>query len=73
MLNLTPKLGLTNHNSNYSYSQLLTLILAVILYLGLLPAQSKNRNGDLAFSPFLTRKATAEPILYKTEELSFNS
>jgi len=73
---LSPSLDVTNQNSHYFYSKLLALTLAVILNSGLLPAQSKLRDHDLAL-----RNETPTPsdfdklpsVYFYTEELPFNT
>lgn len=73
---LNPNLPLTNHNSQYSYSKLFALTLAVLFYSGLLPAQSKINNRDLAIRTQPTSKSSSSlrnSLYFYTEELSFNT
>jgi len=73
---LSPSLDVTNQNSHYFYSKLLALILAVILNSGLLPAQSKLRDQDLALRNETSTNSNFKnnaSVYFYTEELPFNT
>ena len=73
---LSPSLDVTNQNSHYFYSKLLALTLAVILNSGLLPAQGKLSDHDLALrNETLTHstKSNSTPEQFYIEELPFNT
>ena len=73
---LSPNLDVTNQNSHYFYSKLLALTLAVIFHSGLLPAQSKLRDHDLALNsetPTKSKSETKTSVYFYTEELPFNT
>ncbi len=73
---LSPKLDVTNQNSHYFYSKLLALTLAVILNSGLLLAQGKLSERDLALRKENPIKSVSEnyaAIQFHIEELPFNT